>query len=271
MFNTGEFYEISNSKDVQLLISSIQRRGERLLYLQGCISMGIAIAYELLHKMYRRKETSRFEGMGCLICGILSLASKIRGSYRRVCKALVEAHIDGPVEDYGKIRRIYIGMHEVIFFTTPETDRYREITTASLLQTEVVICTLFRFKINFPDCHDILWKRLHRSKASSEAKKASWIILTDILSFPFLCYFSPYTIIISAEYISDRIHNEKHIQDISDKPELSQVYGSKELADIAVIEEELIKRYKRNCELSEEFIDHKENRQDLEEEDVNEK
>ncbi|KAI5190952.1 hypothetical protein NEMIN01_1285 [Nematocida minor] len=259
MHSKEELFSISGSKDVRFVVGEIQKKGESFLYNQGTISVGIEIFYKIVYSLYMRGNVQGFDSLSCLLVGLLDIAEKVAGSSRQISKIIAEAHIaEGyPLNNEG-VRKIVANEKIIMQFTHAEHSLYREASSQSLLQTEVIICSLIEFNFFFLDLHEILWAALTNKRYSSRVRSIAWIVLTDALSYPFLEHFSSEIIIKTVEKIALKI---------AEKTSTNCIIIDNEQQDVLKLEEEIISIYVNNCRSSE-FIQNKESKTDRDTEDA---
>lgn len=257
MYNREELLCIGKSKDIKLVVSEIQKKGETFLYNQGTISVGIVIFYRIVYTLYTKKATQQFDSLGSLLIALLNISEKVAGVSRRVSKLIIETHQSSgyPLNNEG-VRKILANKKEIIQFVWAEQNIYKEASSQCLLQTEVVICSLIGFDFLFMDLHEVLWKHLKHKKYGDQVLDTAWIILTDTLSFPFLEYFSTSIVLIAVEQIAVKIECGTSLEILKEKKK-----------EVENLEHEIISIYLNNCKSSE-FIQSKESKTDPEKESV---
>lgn len=220
MYEREELLLVGESADIKLVVCEIQKKGEDLLLEQGIISVGMEIFYRVVYILYRRKYTQRMDSIGALVVSVLDLAGKVSGSIRRIVEVVRDKQvIDGFPFRNEEVRRIRIGRREIVKFVHPEKNIYLEGSDGSVLRTEMIISSILEFNFSFMDLHEILYNTTRKKSLSDRTARAAWIILTDILSYPFLEYFTPSTLVRTAELIARKISKEKpenKIESVSD-------------------------------------------------------
>jgi len=178
------YSDIKQSKDVKMLAREVQKRGEELQCTQGAVSIATRIGCEVIYQIYVQKQAYRFEGLGCLVLALLNISLKIKGWCRRMCMLVLEKQAARYSSRTEGVRRIVVRDAEVISFIAPRESVFKESSAKTLLQTEIILCSILGYNFDFTDLHDILWKEMQRKKAEHNVKKRAWIILSDFLSFP---------------------------------------------------------------------------------------
>ncbi|KAH9385797.1 uncharacterized protein NEMAJ01_0693 [Nematocida major] len=237
MYDREEFMCTSNSKDIRLVVAEIQRKGELLMYNQGTISVAMQVFYRMVYALGNKEKAQKIDSLGSLLVGVLNIAEKTTGTFRKISRVVINSHlVSGFALRNEGVHRIFLHEKEIIQFVWPHRNMYKEVSAQSLLQTEVVICSLLRFDFFFTDLHCVLWRRLKKKKHPESVLSTAWIILTDALSYPFLEYFSHNPLLQAVEAVALRVEKWEHEKAPCKDPE-----------QVQMIESEILRIYVNNC------------------------